>query len=226
MPPIMLAISAKDAKNPAGYQLLEQVRAHCLKVEVEPGVFRECRPENFGVDDSGGEGGLCDIFAREWSPNIHRIQFQGSASTDSVSLEDPRPANDVYFNKRAEMYHYASTAMQYGQLKGIDEDTARELCSIEVNTGKRRISMQDKHEYRASHGNQSPDRSDSFVMLAEVARRRGFSLKPIGQTLKLVEAIDETNAKNEEVYREENMYQEETLEEMQMEPVESLYGDE
>jgi hypothetical protein len=210
----MLSINANNSEKTPTYQLAEQLRAKCSKVEVEPGKYMECRPECLGVDDSG-EGGLCDVIYQTWSHAVHRIVFQGSASNESVSLEDSRPANEVYRNKRAEMYFYSRSAVLSGQLKGVDADTARELCSIEFDSSKKLTVLQDKHEYRAKHANQSPDRADSLVMLVEVARKRAFFLKATGETKKVIEEIEKPIELLQEVFYEENTYQMEEIESLQ-----------
>lgn len=216
MKPIMLHVDANTPEKPVTYQLLSQLKQHCERVEVEKGVFRECRPECLGVDDSG-EGGLCDVIYKEWSHQVMRIVFQGAASEDPVSLEDERPAKEVYFNKRAQMYFYSRSCVSSGQMKGIDQETASELCGIKFDSSRKRTVVQDKHEYRAEHQDRSPDRSDSLVMLPEVARRRGFRLKALGETKKVIEEVAIDVNKAQEVYNEENLWQEE-----EFEPIESF----
>ena len=218
MPPIMLAITANDKDNPARYQLKKQLQSHCEKVKLPDGRETSCQPNCVGVDDTG-DGGLGDIIWREWSHAIHRIQFNGGASDEQVSLEDTRPAKEFCKNKRTEMFLYARAALQSGQLRGIDKETAGELCSIEVEDDKRLITIQSKEEYRATHGGHSPDRADSLVMLLEVARRNGFQLTAVGQTATVVEDWQKDVRQSQELYHEENLYQ---PEEMPDDPIETF----
>jgi hypothetical protein len=211
LPPIMLTIKANDKTNPARYQLASQLRALCERVEID-GHQTSCPPEAVGVDDTG-DGGLGDILYREWSHHIQRIQFNGGASKDMVSLEDPRPANEFCRNKRTEMFLYARAALQCGQLKGIDAETAKEMCSLEVDDSKPRVVIQSKEDYRSNHGGKSPDRADSLVMLLEVARRKGFQLTAVGQTAVVAEDWNTEVKKSQEIYHEENLYQPEEMEE-------------
>ena len=209
MEPIMLTITANDKMNPARYQLASQLKANCEKVKVD-GREANCPPDSIGVDDTG-DGGLGDILQREWSHNIHRIQFNGGASDELVSLEDIRLASEFCKNKRTEMFLYARAALQSGQLKGIDRETATEMCSLEVDDSKPRITIQSKQEYRSTHGGRSPDRSDSLVMLLEVARRKGFSLTAVGKTLTLSDDWNKDIEKSQEIYFEENTWQPEEI---------------
>jgi len=171
-----------------------------------------------GVDDTG-EGGLCDILYREWSHHVQRIEFNGAASEEPVSLEDSRPAHEFCKNKRTEMFLYARAALQSGQLKGIDQETAKEMCSIEVDDSKPKVIIQSKVEYRANHGGHSPDRSDCLVILLEVARRKGFQLTAIGQTATVAKEWTDDIAKSQEIYLPENTWQ---PEEFIDEPVETF----
>lgn len=214
MPPVFLQINANDKNNPVTHQICKSLMRHCDEVDCGDGIKKSCLPNRIGIDDSG-EGGLGDVIYKDWSHQVIRIVFQGAASDEQVSIEDPRPAKEVYWNKRAEMYFYARSAVESGQVRGIDEATAAELCSIEFDKSKKRTLIQDKHEYRDKHAGKSPDKSDSFVMLFEVARRLGFKLAAVGQTAKVVEEIDDSMKKADEVYHDENLYQQEEMEEIE-----------
>lgn len=217
MEPIMLNIQANDKANPARYQLANQLKQQCSRVMIGE---REtsCPPESVGVDDTA-DGGLGDILQREWSHHIHRIQFQAGAGIDQISLEDIRPANEFCKNKRTEMFLFARSALQSGQLKGIDKPTATEMCSLEVDDSKAKITIQSKEDYRSSHGGRSTDKADSLVMLLEVARRKGFQLTAVGQTATVQEDWNKEVKSAQEIYFDENTWQ---PEEMPDDPIESF----
>jgi len=205
MPPIIIPINAAST-NPAHYQLAEQVRRQCERVQV--GEHRlVCPPQNLGVDDSG-EGGLCDVLYRTWSQRIHRIEFGGSASAEPCSLEDVRPADEVYMNKRAEMWFRARDALNSGQLKGIDPETATELVSMEFSDKRAKLVLMPKKDYRAKFG-KSCDLADTVAILLEVARLKGFALAPLGETAKALTAVGDTFKAQQEVYGEPSYSDEE-----------------
>jgi hypothetical protein len=187
MPPILISLNARST-NPVDFQLAEQVQRECENVKWR-GQKYSCPPENFGVDATGGGADLCDIFQRVWSPDIIRIQFGGSSSEDACSKEDIRPANKVYRNKRAEMHFRARNCLNADQLKGIDTETAKELCSIEFDDSKPLIVMMDKKDYKKKYG-KSPDLGDSAIMTLEVARKKGFRLAPVGHTVTRTGSFD------------------------------------
>lgn len=202
-PPIIIPIDA-NSTNPVNYQLAEQVKRQCGKFTVN-GVDYSCEPENLAVDATGAGIGLCDIMQRTWSPLIMRIQFGGAASEDSTSLEDVRPACEVYLNKTAEMHFSTSNAVNSGQFKGIDDDTAVELCNRifedmrEDGSSRPKIKLQAKKEYKTMF-KQSPDYGDSCVMLTEVARRKGFTFAAVGETVHRGGNWNEQVKKGQEVY--------------------------
>jgi len=203
MPPIILPVDA-TSKNPVHYQLSEQLRRECESVDV--GEHRmSCEPANLGVDDTGA-GGLCDILARTWSPAIMRIEFGGRPSEEPCSLEDIRPACEVYRNKRAEMFFRARGAMESGQLKGLDADTALELCAIEFDdVSKEKIVLMSKADYKAKMG-ESCDLADPVAMIMEVARRLGFKLAALGTTAEYVNVEEQVFKDNQAMYDPIRMY--------------------
>lgn len=210
-PPIIVPVDSHNS-NPVHYQLAEQVRRQCELFNVNGQAF-SCPPENLAVDATGEGGGLCDIISRTWSPSIVRIEFGGAASEDAVSLEDVRKAKDVYMNKRAEIYFRSRDALNSGQLKGIDKDTAMEICSLEFDDSGKRIKLQSKKEYKEKFG-KSPDLADSLAGLSEVARRRGFVLAPVGQTVVRFNDIKEVVQKAQAVYADVDYGEEEEPYEM------------
>jgi len=185
-----------ESSDPVRYQLMKQLQKHCQAVKYR-GQIVQCDPKNLAVDCTG-EGGLADIIQREWSPDVIRIQFSGACSDNPCSLEDPRPSSDVYLNKRAEMSFRTRDMLMSGQLKGIDKDTAVEMCSIEYRDHKDGkqilIKLQPKDEYKKKFG-KSCDLYDSGIMLSEVARLRGLRIQAIGHTIYKVEAYNSFVAK-------------------------------
>ncbi len=187
--PIILPINAHST-NPVHFQLAEQLRRECEKVKWGD-VEYACLPENLAVDATGEGGGLCDIIQRTWSPNIIRVEFGGAASEDSASLEDVRPANEVYDNKSCEMWFRSRDALNAGQLRGIDHETGIEFCNRLFDDSGKRTKLQKKNNdgkdgktkgYKQMYG-KSCDLADTVAMILEVARRKGFKLAAVGKTV-------------------------------------------
>ncbi len=206
MTPIIVPVDAQST-NPIHYQLAEQVRRECERIVIGDHRYH-CPPENLGVDDTG-EGGFCDVVYRTWSQRVIRIEFGGAPSTDPCSLEDFRPANEVYQNKRAEMFFRSRDALNSRQLKGVDPDTAVELCSIEFDDlSRQKIVLMSKKDYRAKF-HKSPDLADTVAILLEVARQRGFKLAAMGETAKAMEGSEELFQAQQQMYENANYDEEE-----------------
>ncbi|MFQ5589559.1 MAG: hypothetical protein ACE5HE_00210 [Phycisphaerae bacterium] len=175
---VTLEIDADSvAEEPVHYQLARQCEDECKQRNVKPGMC--------AVDATGEGGGLCDIITRNWG-QIIRVEFGGAAGDAPINAEDPRPANEVYANKVAEMWFAAREFLISGQLRGFDSETAIEFCQREyldrATDGRSiRIKLESKKDYKAKHG-QSPDLADAAAMAIEAGRAAGMTLKSIGVT--------------------------------------------
>lgn len=208
MPAIILFADATN-KEPIAYQLLAQLRNHCSTVKYR-GQTYSCDPENLGIDCSN-EATFGDLCQREWNPKIIRIMFGAGASPEPASHEDERPCNEVYRNKRAEMFFRTRSATETEQLRGMDKDTAAELTSLEYSDIRpdgtsKPITIQDKAEYKAKYG-ASCDLADCAVMILEVARQKGFGIKLVGKTAERDDDMDELMDKSQSVYNDSEYYQ-------------------
>jgi hypothetical protein len=185
MDPAVLSIDATSPEPPK-YQLLHQIKARCAAVEYR-GQKVVCEPKNFGFDITG-DSGLWEIARKEWSQDVIGIMYNGAPSDDPCSSDDPRPAREVYENKRAEMFFLNQVGISSGQIKGVDKDTASELCSIEEidmrpdGTMRRLKTVMNKKLYRLKF-RKSCDFADCGIMLYEVARQKGFTLTQTGEAV-------------------------------------------
>lgn len=201
-PPIPISVNA-NSKNPIDFQITEQVERECAKITCFGnnyfGGAYSCSAEDFGVDSTGGGADLVDIMQRNWDLNVNRILFSASPSQEPCSHEDKRPADEVYNNKRTEMYFRTANAVKSGQLKGVDKETATELVSIEFDDSKAKLALMKKEDYKEKFG-KSPDYADTLVMLVEMARKKGLALAAVGNTAVAVEQNSQQFSKNQEVY--------------------------
>jgi len=98
------------------------------------------------------------------------------------------------------MYFRSRDALDHGQLCGIDSETALELCSILFDdTNPNKIVIEKKEDYK-KRCRKSPDYADCCVMILEVARRLGFRLAPIGETITRQQDWESTVKNTHEVY--------------------------
>lgn len=181
LPRIIIPVDA-NSSNPVTYQLAEGLRRAAEQIG--------CHPKNIVVDATNGA--VCDVIERIWSPEIQRCMFQGKASELPVSHEDIRLSCDVYRNKRVELWFQAREYTGAGQLRGLDQDCAKQLCAIiyvpEHDSTRR--TLEDKKEAKMRLGF-SPDDADSTVLCIEAARRAGVPIKQIGFTAQRSEEISQ-----------------------------------
>lgn len=209
MEAIILYLDA-TSPDPVRYQLKNKLKQHCENVQYR-GQTYQCSPEDLAIDCTG-DGGLADICHQEWSQKVNRIIFSESASKSPVSQEDERPSNEVFLNKRVEMYFRTRDALMAGQIKGIDKDTAAELCNLEEliekadGTTRPRKTLQSKKDYKLKY-QISPDLSDCAVGLCEVARLKGFFVAAVGLTTQRDSGMDDVMKKSQSVYDDSSFYQ-------------------
>lgn len=80
--------------------------------------------------------------------------------------------------------------LNHGQLRGIDRETAVELCTLEFDDTATRIKLQSKADYRKKF-RKSPDYADCGVLCCEMARIKGLRLVPQGETVERYQDFEE-----------------------------------
>lgn len=200
-------------------QLAQQVIANANNVQYRGKSYR-CEPRDFGMDCTGDGAAAADAVDEEWQLNrqdgsvrVVRIMFQGAASERPASRQDGRPSNEVYGNKRAEMWYSTAQATEVGQVKGVDQETAAECCEMQMERKQGLIYIEDKKIYKGRTGI-SPDLGDTGMMLTEIAMQRGFIVAGLASPVAQQETwLDKLNAQVQE-YHSSADYRPDYLEEM------------
>lgn len=164
-PPIVIPINVADQLTPAEYQIAFFVMKFCKENHVPP--------EEFIGDGTGTGRGVISVLKREWSPNINDCEFGGSPSDLIVSDEDPRPAKEAYDRRITELYLSLVQFVQADMVRGLDPETAKELCEREFEIKGKKMSVRTKAELKL-HGRRSPDFADNAVLGPELLRRKGI----------------------------------------------------
>ena len=86
-----------------------------------------------------------------------------------------------YSNMSTYIWYGAMPFLRSGQIRGVDNDLAKEICSRQHDEGKsgsdgRGLKIESKKIYKGREG-KSPDLSDSFFLLVELAKQR-FRFRP------------------------------------------------
>lgn len=155
---------SKFKERPLEYQIADQVIALCNKEGVTP--------EHFGMDVTGAGAGLAAIIAEEWKAPIHRVHFAESPSELPCGPTDSRPCNEVYKNKVTELWYYLRMVVMGYMLKGLDAETAVELCARRYEV-KAKIVVESKSDMKSRPGAKSPDLADALAVLADTVKHSG-----------------------------------------------------
>ena len=159
-------------KLPLSYQVVANWRKECEK--------RGILPENACCDITGALS-FGDIIRSQWSPKVLLINSGGKAPKTAVG-KDKGPDGKLvlnserYANMATYIWYGAMPFLRSGQIKGITPDLAKQICSRQHDEGKsgsdgRALKIENKAVFKAREG-QSPDESDSYFNLIQLARER------------------------------------------------------
>lgn len=165
-PPINIPLNVADKNTPLEFQIALYAQTFCKSNNVPP--------QEFIIDGTGTGRGAAAVIQREWSPLINVCEFGGSPSEMVVSDEDPRPAKEIYDRRVTELYFSFREFVQADLIRGLDNETARELCQREFQIKNKKISVQTKAELKAE-GRASPDYADNAILGTELLRLKGIN---------------------------------------------------
>ena len=134
----------------------EQIALQVKRICEQEGV----RPEDLAVDASGGGSPWCDMLSAKWTNAFTRVQFGGVAEN-----------KEEYANRVSELWFSGQSLVRAGQLRGVDNELARELIARTYKLNGKRIQVTPKEEMRAKIG-RSPDRADSFFLMLWMAKKK------------------------------------------------------
>lgn len=130
---------------------------------------RGVKPRHFGLDTNGTGRGCGAVLATEWSVEINKYDSCGPVSKEPVSGDDPTPCNEVYDRAVTEHHFFARLLLASGQLKGIYQDAALQMCTREYERIGKKYKLSTKPEAKAALG-RSPDDADALVGLCRLAK--------------------------------------------------------
>lgn len=192
--PIALGLKDEDGKD----ETVDMQIAEKVKVELEK---RKVNFRNFSFDDSL-RGGIVQAFMRVLGVGVTAISSNGpptkrklTAIKQTIDASVPlakrlvKTAKDEYFNFNTELHFAVSTAIDAGQIRGLNLSRAavQQLITRRWRwSGKKKeIEPKDSREagakargwgYKSHSGGKSPNESDALVGGLEMARRIGFQL--------------------------------------------------
>jgi hypothetical protein len=173
---VTLKVDPTNTLTPVNYQIVKAWRSEC--------EARKVKPQCAAFDRSGGGIPFGDIVSVTWSPLVVGVTTGGSASKRPLfgekhpSTNNPVLACERFSNKATEVWHVAQPFLRAGQIFGVSDDLAKELCSRQYDDAKggdgRKVCIETKRKYKDREG-KSPDQSDSFLGLVDFCREKhGF----------------------------------------------------
>jgi hypothetical protein len=149
-----------DPNYPLFYQVADQTINELEK--------RGVKPEDFALDSTGAGAGIADIISQRWQGGFTRVSFGGSSTDTPISVEDTRPAKQVYANRVTQLWGQIKVVVMGGRLRGMDDQTARELCARIYSLKNEKILLESKKELKRRTKGNSPDRADALALLVEL----------------------------------------------------------
>jgi hypothetical protein len=96
------------------------------------------------------------------------VSFGGAATESPVSVEDTRPAKQVYANRVTQLWGQIKVVVMAGRMRGMDDQTARELCARIYTLRNERTLLESKKDLKKRTKGNSPDRADALALLTEL----------------------------------------------------------
>ena len=172
---ILVPVTSKVTESPCD-QIVDFCMGECAK--------RNIPPENFGFD-SGMRTALVQAFDRKWSNRVQSVDFGGPASRErKVSYDIDVACYDYYSKFVTELWFSVRMVIIADQFRGLTEDVMLEFAQREWGmVGANKIEVEPKKLMKARMGF-SPDRANSLAGAVELARRKGFVIRRLGENRK------------------------------------------
>lgn len=158
------------------YQIVKQARRECER--------RGVSPQHLAVDTWGFGAGAGDIFQKEWSPLVYRVNSIGAPTTRRVDAEIADTAYDLYDRRATELIWLIREFVQANQIFGLDDVTCEQLCARLWNWKGRKIYVETKKDFKfrmgkATEAGGSPDEMDGAALIVDLARELGMRVSAV-----------------------------------------------
>lgn len=167
-----VTIQRKDITRPITIDFGEQIIALLKENNI--------KPENFVIDSTGIGLGLSDYIKHAWSPDILPVNFGGSPTDMTITLEDSKRASDRFDRFVTELWFVAREWCKLGLVwikdgpPELENDLESRMYDL-LPSNKIRIEPKKKMKERGLH---SPDHGDAFCLLIHLVRVRTQDFKP------------------------------------------------
>jgi hypothetical protein len=158
--------------DPKDYQIAHQVKKRC----EEEGV----KPCDFIMDKTGGGRGVFAILQKEWSYDIHGIEYGGAATGRLLKQGETDKCEDLYLLFVTELYFRTRAFAEencVGGLANLDPKTVEDLTArrytVRKSGDRSKTQIETKPELKKRLG-RSPDYGDTFSQFGELMARKGI----------------------------------------------------
>lgn len=169
----VIRVDVNNTAVPINFQIVRQWKKMCES--------RGIMPENAAYDRTGGGVPFGDIVSNQWSSKVMGITSAGPATKSKVHGEThpgtkkPVLACERFANRATEIWYSAHPFFRSKQLKGVNMELAKELCSRQHSKNRsadgRTIQVETKRIFKDREG-RSPDESDSYLGLVDFCKIR------------------------------------------------------
>ena len=129
--------------------------------------------KHVGMDTTGNQWMLADALEKaRKQQGILRVKFTGAATSDPISMKDPRPASDLYHNYCTELWGRMGLFFGNDMVRNLSDDACKQFCIrlLDFSTkDSRKVMIESKDVLRERLG-ESPDEADATVIVGEVVR--------------------------------------------------------
>jgi len=167
--PILIQLRASSDKT-----LTIRLRDDLIKKLAEFGAT----VDNLAIDSTSSHSALADILDQESQCRCHRVYFGGAASDNPISKSDPIKCSQAYANRVTELYYVFRQFVMGDQIRGLDDDGIKELCSrrlddriIDKGDDVKQVKIENKKKFKKRAG-RSPDIADATVIVVDYIRNR------------------------------------------------------
>lgn len=161
---VLLKEDVTDKNTPRTFQIARQFVDLCTERGIDP--------KHAALDVSGGGAPFADVLTSMWSNQFYRVNFAGKASETPVSVFDSTRSCDRYANRVTEIWFAGKELLRTGQIKGVFDALAKEMCArlyISEKSSTSKVRVEPKPLMRARTG-ESPDIADAAFILLDLCR--------------------------------------------------------
>lgn len=152
-------------KKPRDVQIAEQFRDNCVADKIPP--------KHAALDATGAGSPFWSIVADKWSDEVLRVDFSGAPSEMHVTPD--KTAKQSYDRKVSEIWFVGKEFLKFGQLRGIQQEVAREMKARKFDTLKGSDGLKMRVEPKKDMKKRllfSPDLADAFFIGIHLCRTR------------------------------------------------------